>query len=180
MSHGQGEGYVPVGTEVVVGLPILTRRTPDGTVCVVVSGEIDLNTAHLVRDAVTTVLAKDRPTRIVVDLAAVSLVDSFGSDVLVSCFHAAAACGVPLVAAGVRPLVHRQLWLCGVARLFGLPARLPPPQGESGIAVVTSRRRAYARPAAATGVGSRRLPACRPVVAADGVGHGTVRSAPRP
>jgi anti-anti-sigma factor len=93
----------------------------DGTLHLSASGEVDLDNAYLIRDAVNRALAADKPTGIVVDLAGVTVFDSVGIGTLVSCFHIAAASGVKLRAANPSPIVYRQLWASGLVGLLGLP-----------------------------------------------------------
>ena len=100
-------------------LPITTRQLADGTVEIVPSGEIDLDNAHVMRDAVNDVLTTTTPGCIVLDLRRVMLIDSIGIGILVACFHAAAASGVKLVVSHPSPTVYRQLWVSGLVGLFG-------------------------------------------------------------
>jgi len=96
-------------------------RLLDGTLHLSASGEVDLDNAYLIRDAVNRALAADKPTGIVVDLAGVTVFDSVGIGTLVSCFHIAAASGVRLRVANPAPIVYRQLWASGLVGLLGLP-----------------------------------------------------------
>jgi len=109
-----------------MSLSISIERARGGVVKVCPHGEVDLDNAYLVRDAVTAVLAGSKPKRIVIDLGAVPFMDSVGIGILVSCFYTGAACGVPMTVENPRPAVFRQLWVSGVAGLFGLPS---PPRG---------------------------------------------------
>jgi anti-anti-sigma factor len=108
-----------------MSLPLSVVALPGGVVQIGPRGEIDLDNAYELRDTVTAVLAASHPVEIRVDLGQVSFIDSVGIGALVSGFHAAAACGVRMVAVAPRPTVHRQLWVCGVAGLFGLPTSAP-------------------------------------------------------
>jgi anti-anti-sigma factor len=108
-------------------LSISIERGRRGLTRVRARGEIDLDNAYLVRDAVTAVLVGSKPKRIVVDLGSVPFMDSVGIGVLVSCFYTAAACRVPMTVENPWPTVFRQLWVSGLAGLFGLPT---PPRGE--------------------------------------------------
>ena len=100
--------------------PVTTRLTRDGTAVISPGGEVDLDNAYRIREAVDTALIGRKPGKIVVDLGAVTLIDSVGIGVMVSCYHAAAACGVPLMAANAACTVYRQLWVSGLVGLFGL------------------------------------------------------------
>ncbi len=100
-------------------LPITTRQLADGTVEITPSGEIDLDNAHVMRDAVNDVLTSTTPSRIRLDLHRVMLIDSIGIGILVACFHAAAASGVKLVVTHPGSTVYRQLWISGLVGLLG-------------------------------------------------------------
>jgi anti-anti-sigma factor len=102
-----------------VYLPITTRQLADGTVEISPSGEIDLDNAHVMRDAVNDVLTRSTPGAISLDLQRVMLIDSIGIGILVACFHAAAASGVKLVVTHPSPTVYRQLWISGLVGLLG-------------------------------------------------------------
>jgi anti-anti-sigma factor len=102
-----------------VFLPITTRHLADGSAVVAASGEVDLDNAHVIRDAVNQILAGEAPNRITVDLHQVALIDSIGIGTLVACFHAAAASGVRLLVTRPNPTVYRQLWVSGLVGLLG-------------------------------------------------------------
>jgi anti-anti-sigma factor len=124
-------------------LPISIERERGGVARVRAHGEIDLDNAYLVRDAVTAALAASKPKRLVVDLGAVPFMDSVGIGILVSCFYTAAACRVPMTVENPRPTVFRQLWVSGVAGLFGLSTA---PSGEDDRAAATSSASMRTRP----------------------------------
>jgi anti-anti-sigma factor len=108
-----------------VQLSVVVTRPDDDVVEIVPRGEIDLSNAHEIRDSVTNILAGPRPGRIRCDLRLVSMIDSVGIGVLVGCYHAAAACGVPFVVVNPNRTVYRQLWVSGLIGLFGSPEPLP-------------------------------------------------------
>jgi anti-anti-sigma factor len=114
-----------------VYLPITTRQLPDGTVEIAPSGEIDLDNAHVLRDAVNDALTCS-PVRICMDLQRVMLIDSMGIGILVACFHAAAASGVKLVVTHPSSTVYRQLWVSGLVGLLGC-AEPPSPRTSVGL-----------------------------------------------
>jgi anti-anti-sigma factor len=118
-----------------VNLPITSVRLLDGTIQISVRGDIDLDNAYLIREAVDRALAGQRTRGIVVDLAHVEMIDSMGIGTLVACFHAAAASGVRLRLTHPSTIVYRQLWVSGLVGLFGLPT----PSADGG------RRAAAAR-----------------------------------
>lgn len=112
--------------------PVATSQTGDGSVIVSPHGEVDVSNAYLIREAVDAVLLDRKPWKIVIDLRSVTLIDSIGIGVLVSCYHAAAACRVPLVAVDPPCTVYRQLWVAGLVGLFGLAT--PRSEPESAVA----------------------------------------------
>jgi anti-anti-sigma factor len=87
---------------------------------IALSGEIDLDNAHVLRDAVNDVLTTGTPSRIALDLQRVMLIDSIGIGILVACFHTAAASGVQLVVRHPNPAVYRQLWISGLVKVLGV------------------------------------------------------------
>jgi anti-anti-sigma factor len=103
-----------------VNLPITSVRQADGSVELSPRGEIDLDNAYLIREAVDRALVA-RPGGITVNLRLVKVIDSVGIGILVACFHAASASGVRLVLTNPSPTVYRQLWVAGLVGLFGLP-----------------------------------------------------------
>jgi anti-anti-sigma factor len=102
----------------------VVKRSHGRVVEIVPRGEIDLSNAHEIRDSVTDILAGPRPEQIRCDLRLVSMIDSVGIGVLVSCYHAAAACQVPFVVVNPNRTVYRQLWVSGLIGLFGSPEPL--------------------------------------------------------
>lgn len=105
-------------------MPTVNTRLLDGTAWISAHGEIDLDNAYVLREAVDQALNGDKPGRIVVDLTHIKMIDSVGIGVLVACFYAAAASGVHLALAHPSTIVYRQLWVSGLVGLFGLPT--PP------------------------------------------------------
>jgi anti-anti-sigma factor len=127
-----GSGDPGARKRAVVYLPITTRQLADGTVEIAPSGEIDLDNAHVIRDAVNDVLTQGTPARIFLDLQRVMLIDSIGIGILVACFHAAAASGVRLVVGHPGPTVYRQLWVSGLVGLLGCAE---PPTSYTSVAL---------------------------------------------
>jgi anti-anti-sigma factor len=101
-------------------LPVTAGRATDGTVLIRPTGEVDVSNAYQIREAVDRALIGHKPSAIVIDLSRVTLIDSIGIGVLVACYHAAAACRVPLAAREPNCTVYRQLWIAGLVGLFGL------------------------------------------------------------
>jgi anti-anti-sigma factor len=107
--------------EHLVSLSIETSTLRDGVLEIVLRGEVDVDTAHEVRDVFATALAQGRPSRIELNLRRVSFIDSVGISALVAGFQTAEVSGVKLVVTEPSRFVHRQLWVTGLLGLFGAP-----------------------------------------------------------
>jgi anti-anti-sigma factor len=115
-----------------VSLSIITTKVAGDVVEIAPRGEIDVDTAGEVRDAVAAVLAQSRPAGIELNMRLVSFIDSVGISALVAGFQTAEVSGVKLVVTEPSRFVHRQLWVTGLLGLFGAPE--PHPAGlESAI-----------------------------------------------
>lgn len=110
----------------------------DGRFEIAVRGEVDVDNAYLIREAIDQALAAAEPTEIVLNLSGVRIVDSVVVGTLVASFHSAKASGVRLVLSNPSTIVYRTLWASGLVGLFGLPtpamldsrrnaAKPPPP-----------------------------------------------------
>jgi anti-sigma B factor antagonist len=98
---------------------------PDG-ICVAVAGEVDIDTAPRMRLALAAALAA--ASRVVVDLGAVTFMDSSGLAALIATHQKAAATGATLRLQHVPPLVLRLLTVTGMDSLFVIapePTELP-------------------------------------------------------
>lgn len=104
-----------------MSLSIVTKRSLDGSVEITPQGEIDVDTAHEVREVVTGVMNENRPGHIKLNLRRVSFIDSVGISALVAGFQAAEVGGAKLVIIEPSRFVHRQLWVTGLLGLFGAP-----------------------------------------------------------
>ena len=104
-----------------MSLSIVTTKLFSGEVEICPRGEIDVDTAHEVREAVAAVMTNDRPTQINLNLREVAFIDSVGISALVSGFQAAEVGGVKLMVTEPSRFVHRQLWVTGLLGLFGAP-----------------------------------------------------------
>lgn len=108
-------------------LSITTSTLASGAVEVSPEGEIDVENAYEVREAVANQLAGTRPSRIELNLQHVTFIDSVGISALVGAFQLASVGGVKLVVTRPSRFAHRQLWVAGLLGLFGSPA----PWGDS-------------------------------------------------
>jgi len=99
-----------------------TSPLADGAVEIAPTGEIDVDNAYGIREAVAAQLAGERPSRIELNLELVTFIDSVGITALVSAAQLARVSGVELVITRPSRFVHRQLWVTGLLGLFGSPA----------------------------------------------------------
>ena len=95
------------------------RRVSPGLAVVTIEGEVDLNTADQVRDAIVGAIADWQPKEIQVHLAAVPFMDSMGISALIAGYRAAVASGTVFrVVEPSRPLVGL-LEITGLLDVFG-------------------------------------------------------------
>ena len=100
----------------------ITMSTPAGdAVEISPKGEIDVENAYEIREAVAARLAESSPSRIELNLQHVSFIDSVGISALVGAFQLAQISGVKLVVTRPSRFAHRQLWVTGLLGLFGSP-----------------------------------------------------------
>jgi anti-anti-sigma factor len=109
-----------------VSLAIEITPRSGGVVEISPRGEIDLDNAFEVREAIAGALSGSRPFRIELNLRAVTFIDSMGISALVAGFQTAEVSGVKLVVTQPSRFVHRQLWVTGLLGLFGAPAPYRP------------------------------------------------------
>lgn len=102
-------------------LSIMTSTLADDVVEVSPSGEIDVENAYEIREAVAKQLAERRPTRIELNMQDVTFIDSVGISALVAAFQLAAVSEVRLIVTRPSRFAHRQLWVTGLLGLFGNP-----------------------------------------------------------
>ncbi len=104
-----------------MALSITTSALPAGVVEISPAGEIDVENAYEIKDAVASQLAAGRPQRIQLDMHGVTFIDSVGISALVAAFQLASVSGVKLVVTRPSRFAHRQLWVTGLLGLFGAP-----------------------------------------------------------
>jgi anti-anti-sigma factor len=114
-----------------VTLSITTSTLANGAVEVSPQGEIDVENAYQIREAVAHLLAGSRPHRIELNMQHVTFIDSVGISALVAAFQLASVTEIKLVVTRPSRFAHRQLWVTGLLGLFGSPA----PWGDAGHAV---------------------------------------------
>lgn len=102
-------------------LSITTSTLSDGATEVSLAGEIDVENAYEIREAVAGHLADAPPGRIELNMRRVAFIDSVGISALVAAFQLASVSGVKLVVTHPSRFAHRQLWVTGLLGLFGNP-----------------------------------------------------------
>jgi anti-sigma B factor antagonist len=112
-----------------VSLSITTSALAGGTVEISPEGEIDVENAYEIRDAVAAQLTEAPPGRIELNMRHVTFIDSVGISSLVTAFQLASVSNVKLVVTHPSRFAHRQLWVTGLLGLFGSPE----PSGDSGM-----------------------------------------------
>lgn len=115
-----------------MSLSITTSMLAGGVVEIVLAGEIDVENAYEIREAIAGQLSHARPALIQLDMHLVTFIDSVGISALVAAFQIAAVSGVKLVVTRPSRFAHRQLWVTGLLGLFGAPE---PHAGVYDIAV---------------------------------------------
>jgi anti-sigma B factor antagonist len=104
-----------------VTLSITTSTTAGSAVEISLTGEIDVENAYEIREAVAAQLAGPTPGRIELNLQHVTFIDSVGISAMVGAFQLAQISGVKLVVTRPSRFAHRQLWVTGLLGLFGSP-----------------------------------------------------------
>lgn len=102
-------------------LSITTSTLADGAVEVSPRGEIDVENAYEIREAVAAQLAEGRTARIELNMRHVTFIDSVGISALVGAHQLAGISGVKLIVTRPSRFAHRQLWVTGLLGLFGNP-----------------------------------------------------------
>jgi phosphoserine phosphatase RsbU/P len=92
-------------------LVITVRAAAEVRVCV--AGEVDASNAARLNEALDEAIAT-HPHRLVVDLAAVTVLASAGVSALIRAWNLAASAGVPAIVTGSQPAVRRVLEVAGV------------------------------------------------------------------
>ena len=102
-------------------LSMTTSTKSTGVVEIAPMGEIDVENAYEIKDAVAEQLSVGAPHRIELDMHGVTFIDSVGISALVAAFQLASVSGVKLVVTRPSRFAHRQLWVTGLLGLFGAP-----------------------------------------------------------
>jgi anti-anti-sigma factor len=102
----------------MAGALINTRRAPDGSLLVEVRGEIDLEASDRLRSILIDTAARQRPTRIMVDLLHVTFIDTTGIGALAAGRNAAQRIGLGFAVRHPNAFVAAQLRQTGLYDLL--------------------------------------------------------------
>jgi anti-sigma B factor antagonist len=100
-------------------LSIASPDLPDATRRLVLTGEIDLGSAKELREAIQAAVVNRAVHTVIVDVDAVSFIDSTGIACLISGRQLADACATTYTVANPRDLVRRVLEITGVLAYLG-------------------------------------------------------------
>jgi anti-anti-sigma factor len=105
----------------------IVMDTPHGGTIVKLSGELDVASAPELREQLLVMLERQVPTRVVVDLSALSFIDSSGIAVLVNTERRARLLGCAFELVAPQPAVWRVLEVCGLLQHFVINASISTP-----------------------------------------------------
>ena len=114
-------------------LSITTSALVADVVEVAPAGEIDVENAYQIREAVAAQLAAGHPKRIELNMQRVTFIDSVGISALVGAFQLAGVSGVKLTVTRPSRFAHRQLWVTGLLGLFGSPEPIDSPHEQPAV-----------------------------------------------
>ena len=107
-------------------MPFAVRsRHADGVTVVDVGGEVDIETAPMMRAALAT--AVDAGLPVVIDLGEVTFMDSFGFGVLAAAHQRGEQAGTPVLLRSVSQRIRRLLGLLGLDAVLAIE---PEPNGQ--------------------------------------------------
>jgi anti-anti-sigma factor len=112
----------------------MTSTLADGAIEVSPRGEIDVENAYEIREAVAAQLADGTPVRIELNMQHVTFIDSVGISALVAAFQLAGVSGVKVVVTRPSRFAHKQLWVTGLLGLFGNPQPHQDDAASDGLA----------------------------------------------
>ncbi|MFG1946596.1 STAS domain-containing protein [Nonomuraea sp. NPDC048826] len=92
----------------------------DGTLPVVLRGDIDFTNAARVRETISSAVTEQRPPRVRIEMGQVTFLDSSGVGVLVDAMKAAWAVEAGFKVVNPTPRVFDQLRIAGLLDAFGL------------------------------------------------------------
>ncbi|MEU3957097.1 STAS domain-containing protein [Streptomyces achromogenes] len=106
----------PDGREGDTPVDVRVQRLADDRALLTVRGDLDLHTAHRLGDVLQPLLSGDEHM-VLVDLSAVTFLDSTGLTMLISAYRTARSTGARLALIAPSPPVREMLRLTGVDRV---------------------------------------------------------------
>ncbi|MFF9024807.1 STAS domain-containing protein [Streptomyces eurythermus] len=106
----------PDGREGDTPVDVRVQRLADDRALLIVRGDLDLHTAHRLGDVLQPLLSGDEHM-VLVDLSAVTFLDSTGLTMLISAYRTARSTGARLALIAPSPAVREMLRLTGVDRV---------------------------------------------------------------
>ena len=103
-----------------------TRRQADGAIVIDVRGTLDAATVDAFGETLRSILHRQRPIALIIDLTFVTFMDSVGIGALVTGHNTARELGVRFVLRNPSEFVHRQLRITGLTEMFGLSGSPTP------------------------------------------------------
>ncbi|WP_433303868.1 STAS domain-containing protein [Actinoplanes sp. CA-030573] len=100
---------------------ITSHRDGDGVVRLAMTGDLDMATTGLLQRRVATTLEKDRPKRLVIDVAGVTFCDSSGIHAFLLAREAANRQGVAFLLANPSGITRRTLEITGLLERLTTP-----------------------------------------------------------
>jgi anti-anti-sigma factor len=125
---GQVPKQEPFGT--FTDVQLIQQPTVEGIAALAVSGEVDMSNATDLREAGEKAVTADSVDSLVVDLSAVTFMDSSGLGALVAIRAAAADAARSLRITNPSPRVRQVIEVCGLGPEFGLDAVDPVPAAD--------------------------------------------------
>ena len=102
-------------------------KSRDRLLCVYLTGEIDHHGAVFLREELDTLILRERPARLVLQLARIEFMDSAGLGLLMGRYRLMEELGGTMVIAEPNERVMKILRLCGMERFFEISKS---PKGE--------------------------------------------------
>ncbi|MFI0718974.1 STAS domain-containing protein [Streptomyces sp. NPDC021224] len=121
MVRSDSAGSAQARERLIVGV----HDADDGAQVVSASGELDLNSAPALQEALAHALQADPPLRVIaVDLSALTFCDSSGLNLLLHAHLQAQQCSIPFRLAGLQPAVSRVFRITGAHAILSLHDRI--------------------------------------------------------
>ncbi len=96
----------------------ITHKTENNTLYVALSGEIDESCAPMLRMRLDALFATERLSKVVLDFAGVSFMDSTGIGMLLGRYKVLKARGIPLLLRSPQTVVDKLLLLSGIYEIM--------------------------------------------------------------